>query len=576
MPIRMNVAAAVTLLLLVATDPLRARAESEAPPTRKQGRDLLAREDWAGAEAVFARLVARDETDADSWFLLGFARHARGEYRSALDAHRRAAAFPRVRAVALFNVTCAHVRLGETDEALSAFAEAVAAGFRDRHLAGSDPDLASIRGDPRFPAILKPLLRGRDAFVEPVRILHAIEGDQAGEQFGWVTRVVGDLDGDGVLDFAATSPGRTAGGAGSGRVAVHSSKSGRLLFAADGRPGDQLGMSAAAAGDVDGDGTSDVVVGAPQGGAEPGCAVVLSGKTGGEILRIRGESAGDQFGVKVCGAGDLDQDGRADVAVGAWRADGPAGADAGRVTVHSGRTGAVLVRIEGERAGERFGAAVDVAGTGDGRRIAIGAMDGGPGGRGRVQVLRLGAREAVPHFTIDAAPTGADFGQYFVAFAGDVDGDGTDDVCATDFSDAAKGPETGRVVVASGKDGRRLLDVPGRRAGEGFGTSRAVCGDVDGDGRADLIVGAWRDAEGAPSGGSCRLLSGRDGSVLATFTSRMEQDTLGFDAVGLGDVDGDGATDFLLSAAWSEVRGARTGRVWVVAGTVGPAKPPRK
>lgn len=562
--------AALVCATLVATFAApRDSAAGESPPTRAEGQALLAKNDFAGAEAVFARLVELDDTDADAWFLLGYARHARGEFRSALVAHRRAAGFPRRKAIALFNVTCAHARLGETDDALAAFGEAVAAGFRDRGLVATDPDLESIRGDARLAKVLKPLLRGADAFVEPVRILHEIDGETAGEQFGWVARAVGDLDGDGATDFAATAPTR---GAGAGRVSVHSSKTGRRLLTADGRPGDGLGMSVAPAGDVDGDGTPDIVAGAPQGANAPGYAIVISGSTGTEILRVAGDAPGDQFGVMVCGAGDIDSDGRAEIVVSAFRADGKAGADAGRVTVHSGRTGAVLVRLDGERAGDLFGSAVDVAGVDDERFLAIGAMDAGPGSRGRVHVHRLGAKVAAPHFTIEAGPTGVHLGQYFVAFAGDVDGDGTPDVAASDFSDAVAGQATGRVVVASGRDGARLLDLPGRRVGEGFGTSRSTCGDVDGDGRADLVVGAWQNADGAPSGGRCYVLSGRDGSTLATFTSKMDQDTLGFDAVGLGDVDGDGATDFLLSAAWSEVHGVRTGRVWVVAGAVKPKK----
>ena len=93
-----------------------------------------------------------------------------------------------------------------------------------------------------------------------------------------------------------------------------------------------------------------------------------------------------------------------------------------------------------------------------------------------------------------------------------------------------------------------------------FGTSPAVAGDADGDGRADLIVGAWQNAEAAPSGGKCYLLSGADGRELATWTCKQAGDTFGFDAVGLGDVDGDGALDFLLTSGWSPARGAKTGR----------------
>jgi len=64
------------------------------------------------------------------------------------------------------------------------------------------------------------------------------------------------------------------------------------------------------------------------------------------------------------------------------------------------------------------------------------------------------------------------------------------------------------------------------------------------------------------------VMSGADGRVMQSFTGRVPGETLGFDAVGVGDVDGDGMTDYLLTSAWSMVHGVRSGRVFVVAGTV--------
>ncbi|MCG3132984.1 MAG: hypothetical protein HMLKMBBP_00070 [Planctomycetes bacterium] len=557
----------------------RAAAEDPAP-TPERGRALIDASDFEGAEKVFAALVAGNPADGPSWFHLGYARHARGAYRSALEAHAKAAEFPGLRARALYNAACSRAKLGETDAALEALRGAVAAGFRGRALLADDGDFTELRKDPRFAAVLRPLLRGAAAFVEPVRVIRELHGDAAGDEFGWVAREVGDLDGDGALDFAVTAPGARGR---SGRVSVWSSRAGKLLFSVEGARGDGLGNIVAPAGDVDGDGTGDLIAGAPvpqapgQAAPRAGYVVLLSGKTGAVLRRIEGEAPGDQFGLKACGVGDVDGDGRADVAVSAWLADAPetGGADAGCVTIHSGATGAVITRIRGDRAGDRFGSAVDSAShagpAGTVRLLAVGAMDAGPGRRGQVRVLRLSRGGAETVFTADAAPTGADFGQYFVAFAGDCDGDGVPDVLASDFADAANGPATGRCVVISGKDGKRIADIPGARAGDAFGTSRSVCGDADGDGSPDAIIGAWQCADGAPSGGLCSLVSLRDGRTIATWTSRMDQDTLGFDAVGLGDVDGDGGTDFLLSAAWSEIHGPRTGRVWVVAGPV-PAR----
>jgi hypothetical protein len=131
---------------------------------------------------------------------------------------------------------------------------------------------------------------------------------------------------------------------------------------------------------------------------------------------------------------------------------------------------------------------------------------------------------------------------------GDVNGDGVPDVYGGDFNDAALGAATGRAYVFSGVDGTVLLRVSGSVAGEGLGPGREA-GDIDGDGLPDLIVGSYQSSEGAPRAGKVQIVSGVDGSVLRTFTSTRGNENLGFDAVGLGDVNDDGIPDAALSAA---------------------------
>jgi hypothetical protein len=110
--------------------------------------------------------------------------------------------------------------------------------------------------------------------------------------------------------------------------------------------------------------------------------------------------------------------------------------------------------------------------------------------------------------------------------------------------------------VYAGATGERLLTLTGENAGDGFGTSKSTAGDVDGDGREDLIVGAWQYAGAALSGGRAYLYSGKDGHTPG--------DTFGFDAVGLGDVDGDGIADLLITSGWSGVNGHHSGRVFII------------
>ncbi len=423
---------------------------------------------------------------------------------------------------------------------------------------------AVVAQNPPGTAKPAPFRTGNDAFLEDVRVLHEWTGETPGEQFGWVTRKVGDLDGDGVIDFASTAPTRRTNGPNSGHVAVYSSRSGKRLFAWDGKRNEQFGNSVAHAGDVNADGTPDVVVGAPAGGRKPGRAYVYSGKDGSVLLELTAEEAGDRFGLKVCSIGDLDGDGHADVAVGAPSC-ASTGKDAGRVYAYSGKSGDVLFTIDGKAAGDNFGSAIDGNRDADDPQLVVGAMK--QGGTGRGYVYRLSAKDgATPFFTIEPDETAANLGQYFAVYCGDVDGDGTGDVAMTDWNNAAGGPGTGRLYVHSGKTGERVLTLTGDKPGAGFGTSISDAGDVDGDGRADFIVGSWQHPEGGASAGRCTLRSGKDGRVLATYTSTQPGDTLGFDATGVGDVDGDGGIDFVLSSAWSGIRGARSGRVFLVAG----------
>jgi hypothetical protein len=81
------------------------------------------------------------------------------------------------------------------------------------------------------------------------------------------------------------------------------------------------------------------------------------------------------------------------------------------------------------------------------------------------------------------------------------------------------------------------------------------------------LIGAWQNAEGARSGGKCYLYSGASGALVRSWVCTVPNETFGFDTTGMGDIDGDGVTDYLITNAWSDVKGQKSGRAFVVKGT---------
>lgn len=221
-------------------------------------------------------------------------------------------------------------------------------------------------------------------------LLWSREGSSAGESFGRAIASIGDLDGDLVDDLAVGAPQRSGGGA----VELLSGATGLLLATWNGSgSGDEFGAALAFAGDVDANGGAALLVGVPgfDGSAGPasGRIELRDLASGALLLGFDGFEAGSALGRSVAAAGDVDGDGFVDFAAGAPESRDGRGATTGAFLLFD-RAGALLHRRVGDADGDALGAACIATGDldGDGRsELAFGAPLGSGGGNARGEVV---------------------------------------------------------------------------------------------------------------------------------------------------------------------------------------------
>jgi hypothetical protein len=371
-----------------------------------------------------------------------------------------------------------------------------------------------------------------------------VSGDEIGEKYGYAV-ASGDFDGDGDGDALVGAPRATGNVYREGRVFLYEGGPGSLntlpdWSAGSGLQGANYGAALASAGDVNGDEIDDILIGAnrywdgyPEAADEEGLVELYYGALYGlgsvADWSFQGNQKNVELGYAVASAGDVDHDGYDDVIVGARWYTG--------TLFHEGAAFAFY--------GSRDGLAAD------------------------------------PDWSAFGGQIGAGFGSD-VASAGDLNGDGFDDVVVgAPHYDAptAEGEidDCGAIYVYYGtEDGLSETYgwmVIGEVPGGALGSSVAGVGDVNGDGYDDLLVGAPLadgvfDTEGLAylylgSPGAPRMAwSQRGGATYARF---------GFDLGGLGDVNGDGYDDIVVGAYWYPDDQPAEGRVFVFQG--GPFGP---
>jgi hypothetical protein len=309
---------------------------------------------------------------------------------------------------------------------------------------------------------------------------------------------------------------------------------------------------------------------------------------------LEGAVALDRFGSSAAHAGDVDGDGYADLAIGAYTSSPGGRNGAGTVSIfRGGPTGVSAVPsqiLEGAAAGDGFGISVDGGGDVDGDGYAdlvVGAHAADPGGRtgaGRVVVFHGSATGlgATPRRMLDGVASGDAFGST-VAGIGDVNGDGLGDIAVyAGGADPGGRTDAGAVTVyhggptGIGASAARVLE--GAASDDRFGRSIALAGDVNADGYADMILGAFAADSGPIDSGTAGVYHGSAAGIPALparlLVGTVVSEFFGYSVSGAGDVNADGFDDVIVGAINSSPGGrmyAGTARVYHGAATGIPA-----
>jgi hypothetical protein len=391
-------------------------------------------------------------------------------------------------------------------------------------------------------------------------------GEAEHDGFGWSVSGAGDVNDDDFDDVIVGAPYNNAGGTAAGRAYIYyggsSMDSTADVILTGETDYDHFGLSVSGAEDVNNDGYDDVIVGAhwnDAGGTDAGEVYIFYGGTQMDNtvdVTLTGETSVDEFGELVSCAGDVNGDDYDDVIVGAPYNDDE-GNNAGKTYIYTIKHSISMV---GEAAGDTFGDSVSGAGdvNGDGYDdVIIGAPLNGAEGfwAGRAYIYYGGSSMDSTADVIFTSEAPGDLFGDSVSGAGDVNGDGYDDVIVSAVGSDAGGPHAGRAYIfygGSSMDSTADVIFTGEAEYDYFGWAVSGAGDVNGDGYDDVIIDAPFNEAGGTEAGRAYIFYGgssMDSTADVTLTGEVEYGHFGEEGVsGAGDVNNDGYDDVIIGA----------------------------